>query len=84
MKQQSNELYEQLLNDDAVIGFTDTIAALTKSISDVIKTFGGLGPVLLTLAAVFSNKLMPLITQAGSSVITWFENATGVASRKTA
>ena len=81
IKQSQNELYEQLLNDKTVIAFTNGIADAISVIADVIDSIGGLGPVLLMIAMIFSNHLIPLVMQFGVTLAYNFSVLTGKAAR---
>lgn len=81
IKQSQNELYEQLLNDKTVIAFTNGIADVISVIADVIDSIGGLGPVLLMIAMIFSNHLIPLVMQFGVTLAYNFSVLTGKAAK---
>lgn len=84
VKESWNEIYSSLLDDDTVIGFSNALADVMGTFASVIDSIGGLGPILLTLAAIFSNKLIPLVASFGSHLIYNFKVATGAAQKETA
>lgn len=79
VEQRSNELYEALLDDDFVIDMTNAFASFIGTIGSAIDAIGGLGPVLLTIIALFSKQLMPFITQFGVHMASAWQLATGKA-----
>ena len=84
VEQRSNELYGALLDDDLVIGVTNAFADTISIIGKVADAMGGLGPIIFTIIALFSKKLIPLISQASAHFIQNFKVMTGAAQRESA
>ena len=82
VEQRKNELYESLLDDDFVIGLTDTFAGLIGSIGEVADAMGGLGPIILTIIGLFAAKLVPVISNAASHFIQNWRVMTGAAQQE--
>jgi len=69
VEQRKNELYEALLDDDFVIGLTDTFAGLIGTIGEAADAMGGLGPIILTIIGLFANRLIPVISNAATHFV---------------
>ena len=83
VEQAWNDLYSQILDDDTVIEFTKAIADVIGFFGQLIDNAGGLGPILLMVAGIFSNKLIPLVTKFGTDLIGGFKIAFGLAQKET-
>jgi hypothetical protein len=84
VEQRKNELYEALLDDDFVIGLTDTFAGLIEVLGNFSDAMGGLGPIILTVLALFSNKLIPIVSNAANRFVQNWKIMSGAAQRETA
>ena len=83
VEQAWNGLYEKLLDDSTVIGFTKGIANLINTFSEVIDHMGGLGPMLLMLFGIFSQKLIPVVANFAQNAFAAFQAVTGATVRQT-
>ena len=84
VEQRSNELYDALLNDETVIGVTNAFADVISIVGKTVDAIGGLGPVITVILALFSKKLIPLISQASAHFVHNFKVMTGAAQRESA
>ena len=84
VEQRASELYGSLLKDDFVIGVTDGFANIIEVIGNFSEAMGGLGPIILTIIMLFSNKLIPVIANAATTFISNLSIMTGAAQRQTA
>jgi hypothetical protein len=55
VEESANQIYSNLLNDEVVIDFTNSIADILNVIDSVIDSLGGLGPWLLVIVGLFSK-----------------------------
>ena len=69
VKQAQNEIYESFIGANDVKVLNDIFADFLETISKVIDSFGGIVPVILTLAGVFSKVLFPLIGVGFKSIV---------------
>lgn len=59
IKQAWNDTYEEILDEETVIGFMNVFAGLIHTVGDFIDSMGGIIPMVITIAALFANKLLP-------------------------
>lgn len=81
VKKAQDDLYENLISDKLIIRIQDTFAQIISSVSSVVDAMGGLGPMVLMIVGLFSNKLMPIIQKGAQMVIDNWHVATGQATR---
>lgn len=84
LKKAKEELYESFIDDDTLKGLNNTLTALVKTITRMVDSFGGLGPMILSLAGTFSSVLFPLLTRGFQTLNGLIGNLTGRTMRKTA
>ena len=82
VKESWNQLYSQILTDDLVVGVTNSFADFLEIIGSVIDHMGGIVPMLLTIAGLFSAKLVPLLISFGQHLAYNFSVMTGMAQRQ--
>lgn len=84
VKQAQNELYQKFVNDEMIIGLNNAFADLIDTVSRVIDSFGGVGPVILMLVGLFSKTLFPIVANGikslGNTISVW----TGKAAKQVA
>ena len=61
VEEAKKQLYEDLINDDALIKLNDIFTGLLHGISNVIKDAGGIVPIILMIIGMLSSTLLPLI-----------------------
>lgn len=61
VEEAKKQLYEDLINDDALMKLNDIFAGLLHGIGNVIKDAGGIVPIIMMIIALLSNTLMPLV-----------------------
>ena len=61
VEEAKKQLYEDLINDNTLIKLNDTFSAFIGSINQIIKAAGGIVPVILTIVALLSSTLWPLL-----------------------
>ena len=79
VKNAQNALYESIINDKVIMGAQDIFAQFLGVIENVMESMGGLGPMLLMLMGLFSNKLVPVIMQGATVLRNNWRVATGQA-----
>ena len=50
------DIYDSIINDDAIIGLVDTVSHVTDAIAEAIDGFGGFGSILTMVGSIFVNK----------------------------
>ena len=83
VKKAQDDLYENLIDDKLLISFQDIFSGFINGINGAIKAMGGLGPTLGIIIGLFSQKLMPVIQNAASSLVHNWKVATGSAINDT-
>lgn len=75
LEQAKNELYENFIDDDLLIGFNDVLTQVLSGINQLIDRIGGIGPAAMILVGLFSKTLFPLIgngiKQVGNTISVW-------------
>lgn len=61
VEEAKKQLYEDLINDNALIKLNDIFTGLLHGIGNVIKDAGGIVPIIMMIIALLSNTLMPLV-----------------------
>jgi hypothetical protein len=61
VKQAQYNLYENFINDEDVVKLNNLFADLINGIADTVDSFGGLGPMVITLVGLFSTTLFPIL-----------------------
>ena len=61
VEEAKKQLYEDLINDDALIKLNDIFTGLLHGISNVIKDAGSIVPIILMIIGMLSSTLLPLI-----------------------
>lgn len=61
VEEAKKQLYEDLVNDNALIKLNDIFTGLLQGIGNVIKDAGGIVPIIMMIIALLSNTLMPLV-----------------------
>ena len=61
VEEAKKQLYEDLVNDNALIKLNDIFTGLLQGIDNVIKDAGGIVPIIMMIIALLSNTLMPLV-----------------------
>lgn len=61
VEEAKKQLYEDLVNDNALIKLNDIFSNLLYGIGNVIKSAGGIVPIIMMIIALLSNTLMPLV-----------------------
>lgn len=87
-KASMESIYAQLLNDQAIIKFTDNLTGITDAISGIIDSFGGLTGVLTKVGAVatavFQKSMAKSIGNAASSLGMFFSQFQGKSFKEVA
>jgi hypothetical protein len=69
-------LYENFIQSDDVVNITNLLAELITGVDKVIESFGGMGKMILTIALMFSGRLIPTmlsgLTSLGANFATLF------------
>lgn len=84
VEQSKNELYESLVNDEAMIQLQDTWASIISGFNSFIEQMGGLMPFLLSFVGIFSKTLFPLLLNGFTRLKNNISVLTGQASREVA
>lgn len=67
------ELWNVLINDEAIISFTNGMTKMTEGVTGLVKAFGGLPGILATVSALmtktFSNQIVTGVSKAAASVV---------------
>ena len=74
------ELASKLLDDNLIKGFYKGLIGLVETAGGLVDSFGGLGPMVLTLAAIFSQRLTPVILNLSRSVVGSFRDMLGMSN----
>ena len=61
VEEAKKQLYEDLVNDNALIKLNDIFTGLLQGIGNVIEDAGGIVPIIMMIIALLSNTLMPLV-----------------------
>ena len=61
VEEAKKQLYEDLVNDNALIKLNDIFSNLLYGIGNVVKSAGGIVPIIMMIIALLSNTLMPLV-----------------------
>lgn len=61
VEEAKKQLYEDLINDNALIKLNDIFTGLLHGIGNVIKDAGGIVSIIMMIIALLSNTLMPLV-----------------------
>ena len=81
MQASLEELYNKILDDKAIIGFTNALTGVVEIINDIIDGFGGIGGVVATLGAlvtkVFSQEITQSLDQTLTKFTTWTSQFSG-------
>ena len=84
LNQAKNELYEEFISDEALIGFNDVLTKVIEGFTMFVENIGGLGPLITMLTLMFSKTLFPLMMtgfkRMGNMISVW----TGKAARDVA
>lgn len=83
VKRAQQEIYESFIDDEGITKLTDLFAALLESVGGFIDGIGGVVPLVLSLAGVFSKILFPLIQSGFTKLMSNISVLTGKASRET-
>ena len=81
VQQRKNEIFTQILNDESVVGITNSLADMIEVIGNVIDSMGGIGPMLLMIAGIFSKTLFPMIGTGIERLVYNFRVFTGAAAQ---
>lgn len=84
VEQSKNELYENIIDDEALIKLQDGWAAIISGFSDFIDQIGGLIPFVLTLTGVFSKMLFPVLLNGFTRLKNNIAVLTGTAAKQVA
>lgn len=67
------ELWDVLIDDEAMISFTNGMTKMTESVTGLVKAFGGLPGILATVSALmartFSNQIVTGASKAAASIV---------------
>lgn len=67
------ELWSALIDDEAMIAFTNGMTKMTEGVTGLVKAFGGLPGILATvsslMARTFSNQIVTSVSKAAASVV---------------
>ena len=67
------ELWSALIDDEAVISFTNAMTKMTEGVTGLVKAFGGLPGILATVSSLmtrtFSNQIVTGVSKAAASVV---------------
>jgi hypothetical protein len=53
-----------------------------KTVTKIVDTMGGMGPILLTIAGLFSKQLIPMMTSGISNFVANIQTAFGITESK--
>ena len=84
VQQSKNELYENILNDETMIKFTDMWSNVIDGVGKFIDNIGGILPLAGTLIAVFSKQLFPLLQTGFTQLKNNLAVLTGSAAKQVA
>ena len=79
-----NQLYQSFITDKGIILFNDILAKSVDSITIFIDKIGGIGPLILTLSAMFSRTLFPLVGSGFKKLTNTISVWTGKAAKDVA
>lgn len=82
VKNNLNELYESFLNDEDIVNIADGFAGILKGINNLIDNMGGIGPLLLMIAGIFSKQLLPVVLNGLSHMTANIAVLSGYAERR--
>ena len=81
VKKSTQDLYEQILNDEALIKFEDFFNSIINGINHFVKSAGGIAPVFLSIIGMLSGSLFPLIQSGFRSISNNIQIMTGKAAQ---
>jgi hypothetical protein len=61
-------MYENLLDDKALIGLIDGFGAVLDTVNEIFETMGGFKTLLPFIAAMFMSKIVPAVMKMGMSL----------------
>ena len=68
-KRSAQEVYSTLIEDKGLIAFQDVFSSFLSVISNIIDSMGGLIPLVLKIAGLFSASLLPIISKGFSTFL---------------
>ena len=75
LQKAKDDLYNQIINDDALIKLNDIFTQLTKGVSSFIEQMGGIKNVALIVMGLFSSTIFPMISNGfsklGNTIAIW-------------
>ena len=83
VEQAKHDLYQSFLDDDSLIDITNTFGDIIKTVNKVIDSIGGIGPLLASLAGMFSSVLLPIMISGFGKITNFIKVQTGGALRET-
>ena len=76
-------LYSELVPEDLLINFTDTMGVFVDSITALIDGVGGLGPILLMTFGLLVSKFLPQLIAGGASIVSNMAITLGFGEKQT-
>jgi hypothetical protein len=77
-----NALFDAILDESTLKGFYSSMEGVLKTVTKIVDTMGGLGPILLTIAGLFSKQLIPMMTSGISNFVANIQTAFGITESK--
>lgn len=77
------KLYSDLVPEDFLIDFTNTMGGFVDAIDGVVEGIGGLGPILIMTLGMVASRLMPQILQGGQNIVNNMAIALGFGEKQT-
>lgn len=76
-------LFKTILSEDTLKGFYTSMEGVLGTVTKIVDAMGGLGPMVLTIAALFSRSLIPAMTSGIANMVANIQMAFGVTESKT-
>ena len=77
-----NALFDAILDESTLKGFYSSMEGVLKTVTKIVDTMGGMGPILLTIAGLFSKQLIPMMTSGISNFVANIQTAFGITESK--
>lgn len=77
------KLYSDLVPEEFLIDFTNTMGGFVDAVDGVVEGIGGLGPILIMTLSMVASKLMPQILQGGQNIVSNMAIALGFGEKQT-
>ena len=83
VKNSLHNLWDNFIDTDTIIELTNGLADIIDVIDDVIDSFGGIGPMVLSLVGIFSKQLFPIVSSGFSKMVGNIKTGLGITAQQT-